>query len=182
MIDDQELDVSPLTVHELAGVHVSRSTGELHGLPDVELVTAPWMDRFDDQRLHTAVGTTPPQEHETGYYALNTSPTGAWRPRAKPPPVPERLPRPSLRGAALTGLEARPIQESPRQVGGVPQEEGVGHPGRPEAEENHLGPAARDPDRSVQLKADPLVHRRRSTAFIRGTYRYKTLSNWPEAP
>lgn len=40
-----------------------------HGLPDVELATAEWVDWFNNQRLHTAIGTIPPHEHETNYYA-----------------------------------------------------------------------------------------------------------------
>ncbi|MFD9445995.1 IS3 family transposase [Streptomyces sp. NPDC060006] len=40
-----------------------------HGLPDVELATAEWVDWFNNQRLHTATGDIPPHEHETNYYA-----------------------------------------------------------------------------------------------------------------
>ncbi|MFF5393193.1 IS3 family transposase [Streptomyces sp. NPDC013012] len=40
-----------------------------HGLADVELATAEWADWFNNQRLHTAIGTIPPHEHETNYYA-----------------------------------------------------------------------------------------------------------------
>ncbi|AXQ53222.1 MULTISPECIES: IS3 family transposase [Streptomyces] len=40
-----------------------------HGLPDVELATAEWVDWFNNQRLHTAIGSIPPHEHETNYYA-----------------------------------------------------------------------------------------------------------------
>ncbi|WP_453088997.1 IS3 family transposase [Streptomyces prasinus] len=40
-----------------------------HGPPDVALTTAERADRFDDQRLHTAIGTIPPHEHETDHYA-----------------------------------------------------------------------------------------------------------------
>ncbi|MET8117337.1 integrase core domain-containing protein, partial [Streptomyces prasinus] len=40
-----------------------------HGPPDVALATAEWVDWFDNQRLHTAIGTIPPHEHETDYYA-----------------------------------------------------------------------------------------------------------------
>ncbi|WP_435880231.1 integrase core domain-containing protein [Streptomyces atroolivaceus] len=38
-------------------------------LPDVELATAEWVDWFNNQRLHTAIGSIPPHEHETNYYA-----------------------------------------------------------------------------------------------------------------
>ncbi|WP_330310578.1 IS3 family transposase [Streptomyces sp. NBC_00523] len=40
-----------------------------HGLPDVELATAEWVEWFNNQRLHTAIGSIPPHEHETNYYA-----------------------------------------------------------------------------------------------------------------
>jgi putative transposase len=40
-----------------------------HGLSDVELATAEWVDWFNNQRLHTAIGDIPPHEHETNYYA-----------------------------------------------------------------------------------------------------------------
>ncbi|MFJ4828733.1 integrase core domain-containing protein [Streptomyces sp. NPDC088747] len=39
------------------------------GLADVELGTAEWVDCFNNQRLHTAIGDIPPYEHETSYYA-----------------------------------------------------------------------------------------------------------------
>ncbi|MBQ1090692.1 IS3 family transposase [Streptomyces sp. B93] len=40
-----------------------------HGLADVELATAEWVDWFNNQRLHTAIGDIPPYEHETNHYA-----------------------------------------------------------------------------------------------------------------
>ncbi|WP_229911462.1 IS3 family transposase [Streptomyces aurantiogriseus] len=40
-----------------------------HGLADVELATAEWVDWFNNQRLHTAIGDIPPHEHEINYYA-----------------------------------------------------------------------------------------------------------------
>ncbi|GGI66912.1 putative transposase for insertion sequence element IS986/IS6110 [Microbispora rosea subsp. aerata] len=39
------------------------------GLADVEVATAEWVDWFNHQRLHTAIGHIPPAEHETSYYA-----------------------------------------------------------------------------------------------------------------
>ncbi|MGW7528494.1 IS3 family transposase [Streptomyces sp. NPDC054783] len=36
-------------------------------LADVELATAEWVDWFNNQRLHTAIGDIPPAEHETNY-------------------------------------------------------------------------------------------------------------------
>ncbi|MFC7968935.1 IS3 family transposase [Streptomyces cinereoruber] len=44
-----------------------------HGLPDVELAAAKWVDWFNNQRLHTAIGTIPPHEHETNHYAQHQS-------------------------------------------------------------------------------------------------------------
>ncbi|QEV42985.1 IS3 family transposase [Streptomyces nodosus] len=40
-----------------------------HGLADVELGTAEWVDWFNNQRVHTAIGDIPPHEHETNHYA-----------------------------------------------------------------------------------------------------------------
>ncbi|MGW4411576.1 IS3 family transposase [Nonomuraea sp. NPDC004702] len=39
------------------------------GLANVELATAEWIDWFNHQRLHTAIGDVPPAEHEAVYYA-----------------------------------------------------------------------------------------------------------------
>lgn len=39
------------------------------GLADVELATAEWIDWFNHQRIHTAIGNVPPTEYETTYYA-----------------------------------------------------------------------------------------------------------------
>ncbi len=38
------------------------------GLADVELATAEWVDWFNHQRLHSAIGDIPPAEHEADYY------------------------------------------------------------------------------------------------------------------
>ncbi|MFF3488891.1 integrase core domain-containing protein [Streptomyces sp. NPDC002701] len=43
------------------------------GLADVELGIAEWVDWFNNQRLHTAIGDIPPCEHETNHYARNQS-------------------------------------------------------------------------------------------------------------
>ncbi|WP_107080282.1 IS3 family transposase [Streptomyces sp. 769] len=40
-----------------------------HGLADVELGTAEWVDWFNNQRLHSATGDIPPHEYETNHYA-----------------------------------------------------------------------------------------------------------------
>jgi putative transposase len=39
------------------------------GLADDELATAEWVDWFNNQRIHTAIGDIPPHEHEANYYA-----------------------------------------------------------------------------------------------------------------
>jgi putative transposase len=48
-----------------------------HGLADVELATAEWVDWFNNQRLHTAIGDIPPHEHEINYYAQTQPQTAA---------------------------------------------------------------------------------------------------------
>ena len=48
-----------------------------HGLADVELATAEWVDWFNNQRIHTAIGDVPPHEHETNYYAQQHQPQPA---------------------------------------------------------------------------------------------------------
>jgi integrase-like protein len=40
-----------------------------HGLADVELATAEWVDWYNAKRLHSAIGHLPPNEHESLYYA-----------------------------------------------------------------------------------------------------------------
>ena len=42
-----------------------------HALAEVELATAEWIDWYNHQRLHTAIGNIPPAEHETAYYATH---------------------------------------------------------------------------------------------------------------
>ncbi|WP_443732526.1 integrase core domain-containing protein [Streptomyces lomondensis] len=44
-----------------------------HGLADVELATAEWVDWFNNQRLHTAIGDIPPTSKRPTT-TLNTSP------------------------------------------------------------------------------------------------------------
>ncbi|MGW2746596.1 integrase core domain-containing protein [Streptomyces sp. NPDC001450] len=48
--------------------HLVRDRLAWHGLADVELGTSEWIDWFNDQRLHTAIGDIPPHEHETNHY------------------------------------------------------------------------------------------------------------------
>ncbi|MGJ6970139.1 IS3 family transposase [Streptosporangium sp. G11] len=43
--------------------------GPWRGLADVEVATAEWVDWFNQQRIHTAIGDIPPVEHEAVYYA-----------------------------------------------------------------------------------------------------------------
>ncbi|WP_442810087.1 integrase core domain-containing protein [Streptomyces sp. W16] len=47
-----------------------------HGLADVELATAEWVDWSNNQRLHTAIGDIPPHEHETNYHAQHREGSG----------------------------------------------------------------------------------------------------------
>ena len=43
--------------------------GPWRSLADVELATAEWIEWFNHQRLHTAIGDIPPEEYEALYYA-----------------------------------------------------------------------------------------------------------------
>lgn len=38
-------------------------------LAQVELATAEWVDWYNNQRLHSAIGHVPPTEHESMFYA-----------------------------------------------------------------------------------------------------------------
>ncbi|MGJ6969029.1 integrase core domain-containing protein [Streptosporangium sp. G11] len=40
-----------------------------HGPADVEASAAEWVDRFNQRRIHAAIGDIPPVEHEGLYYA-----------------------------------------------------------------------------------------------------------------
>ncbi|MFM9742878.1 integrase core domain-containing protein [Streptomyces brasiliscabiei] len=40
-----------------------------HGLADAEISTAEWVNWFNNQRRHTAIGDIPPHGHETNYSA-----------------------------------------------------------------------------------------------------------------
>ncbi len=59
----------------------------------MELGTAEWVDWFDNQRLHTAIGDIPPHEHETNHYAQHPAPTDGCSQRIEAPPIPERFTR-----------------------------------------------------------------------------------------
>ncbi|WP_145969091.1 integrase core domain-containing protein, partial [Streptomyces hyaluromycini] len=63
------------------------------GLADVELATAEWVDWFNNQRLHTAIGDIPPHEHETNYYAQLQPQPAAGVDAQEPPPIPEPFTR-----------------------------------------------------------------------------------------
>jgi transposase InsO family protein len=52
-----------------------------HGLADVQLATAEWVDWFYNQRLHTAIGDIPRHEHGDQAIRLTRAPTGGWRQR-----------------------------------------------------------------------------------------------------
>jgi putative transposase len=43
--------------------------GPWHGLAEVELATAEWVDWYNARRLHSAIGHVPPDEYESMYYA-----------------------------------------------------------------------------------------------------------------
>ncbi|MFD0851185.1 integrase core domain-containing protein [Actinomadura adrarensis] len=43
--------------------------GPWRSLADIELATAEWIEWFNNQRLHTAIGDIPPSEHEAIHYA-----------------------------------------------------------------------------------------------------------------
>ena len=43
--------------------------GPWRSLADVELATAEYVNWFNTRRLHTAIGSVPPVEHEAAYYA-----------------------------------------------------------------------------------------------------------------
>lgn len=73
-----------------------------HGLADIELATAEWVDWFNNQRLHTAIGDIPPHEHETNSdpgalqcrrYWGATAPTEARSATSSPSQPPTRGPR-----------------------------------------------------------------------------------------
>ncbi|MFG2324788.1 integrase core domain-containing protein [Streptomyces sp. NPDC048568] len=60
------------------------------GLADVELGTAEWVDWFNNQRLHTAIGHPSPRAR--GQPLRSTpAPTGGWSQRIEPLPIPERF-------------------------------------------------------------------------------------------
>ena len=48
--------------------------GPLKTLADVEKLTFDWVDWYNNQRLHSALGYMPPAEYETNYYALANGP------------------------------------------------------------------------------------------------------------
>ena len=50
------------------------NTGPLKNLADVEELTIDWLDWYDNQRLHSALGYLPPAEYESNSYALITGP------------------------------------------------------------------------------------------------------------
>ncbi|KUL40268.1 hypothetical protein ADL12_13500 [Streptomyces regalis] len=51
------------------GPESQKMLDERRSTADVELATAEWVDWFNNQRLHTAIGNIQPHEHETNYYA-----------------------------------------------------------------------------------------------------------------
>ena len=50
------------------------NSGPLKTLADVERLTFNWLDWYNNQRLHSALGYMPPAEYETNYYAVTNGP------------------------------------------------------------------------------------------------------------
>ena len=48
-----------------------RRDGPFRGVDDLELATLSWVDRFNNNRLHSMIGHMPPVEYETLYYRHN---------------------------------------------------------------------------------------------------------------
>jgi putative transposase len=46
-----------------------QSRGPWRSLAQVELATAEWVDWYNNQRLHSAIGHVPPAEYESMFYA-----------------------------------------------------------------------------------------------------------------
>ncbi|MHC3451964.1 MULTISPECIES: IS3 family transposase [Streptomyces] len=72
-----------------------------HGPPDVALATTERADWFDDQRLHTTIGTIPPHEHETDHSAQHQH-QPAVEPTHKASTDPEALQTAGLRRSIST--------------------------------------------------------------------------------
>lgn len=49
--------------------------GPLKTASDVEAITLAWVDWYNRQRLHSALGNAPPDEYETAYYAQDHGPS-----------------------------------------------------------------------------------------------------------
>lgn len=53
------------------------ATGPLKTIADVEELTFDWVDWYNNDRLHSALGNVPPEEYEQNYYAeINSTSTG----------------------------------------------------------------------------------------------------------
>jgi putative transposase len=52
-----------------------RNRGPWKSTDDLEIATAEYIDWFSHRRLHGEIGTIPPVELETNYYAHNPAPT-----------------------------------------------------------------------------------------------------------
>ena len=50
-------------------------TGPLRTLADVEEITFDWVDWYNNDRLHSALGNIPPEEYEQNYYAETNGPS-----------------------------------------------------------------------------------------------------------
>jgi putative transposase len=56
------------TVNGLYKLELIRKRGPWRTLEHVELATAEWVDWWNNERLHSAIGDVPPAEYETAYY------------------------------------------------------------------------------------------------------------------
>ena len=50
-------------------------TGPLATVGDVEQITFDWVDWYNNDRLHSALGNIPPEEYEQSYYARTIGPS-----------------------------------------------------------------------------------------------------------
>jgi hypothetical protein len=55
--------------HRAIQNRADQTRGPWRSLAEVELVTAEYVDWYNNKRLHTAIGGIPPVEHEAAYYA-----------------------------------------------------------------------------------------------------------------
>ncbi|MFG1798047.1 integrase core domain-containing protein, partial [Nocardia sp. NPDC049149] len=59
---------------EALGPHSPFLTGALRTLDDVEYTTMEWIDWYNNQRLHSLLDHTTPEEYEAAYYSQQPTP------------------------------------------------------------------------------------------------------------